>query len=181
MGPGGSSEFDADCAHSKGMAQKESKRSALYLDMNFHLVDGIVQVAAGIPYGCGGLRAALAVGSSGHDHIVAGFWSLPLQTEHTPSEASFVFPQLRGEPRTAAVDGDLDLGDVCVAGPGDALNLYVRVHGGTVGGICNRRLYVQSGDRVGVLRFDRVSRLHRLVGHPVARTHEVAFEFLVEH
>src|SRR5580704_31961 len=137
MGPGGSSEFDADCAHSKGSAKKESnpQRSTLCLDMNFHLVDGVVQVAAGIPHGCGGLRAPLAVGRSGHDHIVAGIWNLPLQTEHTPSEASFVFPQLCGEPRTAAVDGDLDLGDVCFAGPGDALNLYVRVHGGTVGGI----------------------------------------------
>src|SRR5580700_10350582 len=40
-------------------------------DMDFHLICGVVEVAAGIPRGGGGLSAVLAVGGSGEDGVVA--------------------------------------------------------------------------------------------------------------
>src|SRR6185312_12666106 len=45
--------------------------------MNPHLIDGVVEISAGIPGGGLRLRASLIIGSAGHDRVFTCLWSRP--------------------------------------------------------------------------------------------------------
>src|SRR5579864_1137917 len=182
-GPAGNSGLEADWAHArvdtKATTNRETATLSLYMDL--HLIDGVVQITAGIPNGSRGLRAALAIGGTGDDGVVSGLWRLPRIAEQSPCIVSVLFAKFRGMPGVPAVSGDVDTGHVAFPCPGHTLNVQVgRSRSGTILRTGNQRLDIECGHRMSVFGFDRLAGLHRLVRHAIARAHEVAFEFLFE-
>src|SRR5277367_901203 len=69
-----------------GLDSTAASRGALskLCHMDFHLIDGVVEIAARIP-GCGfGLRTPLAVGGARHDGVVARLAGLPVVAPEAP-------------------------------------------------------------------------------------------------
>src|ERR1700746_3878396 len=93
MGPAGNSGVEADWAHARVDTQATTNRetATLSLYMDLHLIEGVVQITAGIPNGSRGLCAALAVGGTGDDGVVSGVWRLPRIAEQSPCIVGVVF------------------------------------------------------------------------------------------
>src|SRR6266700_7051315 len=67
--PGGKS---ADCAHNTATHVSDRKASnTLSLDMDLHPVNDVDEISAGVPLHRIRLRAALGIGSAGHDCVIA--------------------------------------------------------------------------------------------------------------
>src|SRR5260221_10247 len=56
----------------------------LCLDIDLHLIVGVVEIAAGVPHGGFGLHSSLVVGGAGEDYVVAVFGGLPVVVPETP-------------------------------------------------------------------------------------------------
>src|ERR1019366_9808926 len=84
----------------------------LCLDINFHLIVGVIKIAAWVPKGGVGLHASLAVSGAGEDDIVTALRGFPVKRPETPGIFSLVFAKLRDVPTGAAIGGDFDLRDV---------------------------------------------------------------------
>src|SRR5271169_396260 len=74
---------------------------SLGLDIDLHLIAGVVEIAAGIPHGGFGLHASLAVGGPGEDYVVAAFGWLPTVGPETPRVFGLVFTEFRLGPSGA--------------------------------------------------------------------------------
>src|SRR5579863_3840837 len=92
--------------------------------MNFHLIDGVVEVAAGIPNRRGRLDASLGVAGARLDNVIAALGCIPVVAPQAPGIVRLLAAELRGIPTPAAVGGNFDFGDVRFAGPGHAVNLH---------------------------------------------------------
>src|SRR5436190_19374478 len=82
-------------------------------------VDDVPAIAHAVERAAGGLHAAEAVGRAGHDRVAAGR-RVPRVLPLAPGVAVPVADELAGRPRLAAVGGDVDAGQIALAGPGPA-------------------------------------------------------------
>src|SRR5579859_2918677 len=64
---------------------------SLDLDIDLHLIVGVVEIAAWIPRGRFGLHSSLAVGGAGKDYVVSAPSRLPVVGPETPCVFSLVF------------------------------------------------------------------------------------------
>src|SRR5262252_9631861 len=88
-------------------ASASTARTAAFLgDMHFHLVDCVVEIAAGIPHASSRLGTALAIGGPRADREIAGLGN-PFVMPQPPRVASSLFTEIRQSPRCPAVDGNL--------------------------------------------------------------------------
>src|SRR5258705_11807168 len=122
MGPTGSSGTWVDCAHRHETTNSVTASIAKYLclDMDSHLIDGVVEIAAGIPDRRERLCASLAIRRAGCECKVARVWSLPLQIPQPPRIARVIGSQLRILPGSAGISRDFDTNDVGVSRPCDS-------------------------------------------------------------
>src|ERR1700758_3721209 len=145
-------------------------------DMDAHLIDCIVEIAARVPRRRGRLSPSLAVGGAGLDGVVAGF-GLPLMAPEAPRIASLFVPEAGRSPTRPSIGRDFNLHYIRFAGPGYAMNhdparLEIRL----VERARDRRLHAQCRERMGIFRLHRIAWLYRLVRKAVSRAHEVSHE-----
>src|SRR5438105_1964788 len=72
-------------------------------NMDFHLIDGVIEIAAGIPEGAGGLSAALGVCGARKNRVVATLGSFPVVGPQSPGVVGLFAAQSGGIPGCAAV------------------------------------------------------------------------------
>src|SRR6266849_5297997 len=128
MGPGGRSSSGfcggfgdpADCPHSAAPAARASAAisRALRGHMNLHLIDSVVEIAAGVPNRRGRLGTAPAVARARHNDVVAALRWLPVVAPQAPRIAGWLAPEPRGIPTVSAVSRNLHFDNVRSAGPG---------------------------------------------------------------
>src|SRR5216684_5275672 len=187
-GPGGRSSGGfwgepADCPHNAAPAARASAASisALRGHMNFHLIDGVVEITAGVPSRLGRLGAALAVARARHDYVVAALGWLPVVAPQAPGIVSLLAAELRRIPTVSAVGRNFHFHDVRFTRPCNTVNLNCRgLECRAVTGTGDQGLHRQAAYRMRVLGLHALARLHRFVGHAVAGIHEVAFKLRVE-
>src|SRR5215469_8630710 len=90
-------------------------------DMNLHLINSVEEITARVPDSSVGLNAALRVGGAREDRIVSGLRGEVVMPE-APCIARSFLTECRGFPRKSAIGRDLNLRDVCLARPRDAVN-----------------------------------------------------------
>src|SRR5713226_2973593 len=107
IGPGGKS---GDCAQKSGAAYSENNAIAnplrlnllglniLSLNTDFHLVDGVIEISAGIPGRGLRLNTALTVGSARQDRVLARVWTFPNETPQSPRIFCLLAAQARRLP-----------------------------------------------------------------------------------
>src|SRR6266567_2639686 len=123
MGPGGISSAGFACcenAHSDMAARAMNATAAKdpvnrfnlgLCNMDLHLIDRVVEIAARIPGGGGGLCMSLRVGCASEDSVVSAFRA-PFEGPETPSIARLIMAESGGTPTRAAIGRNLDLHDV---------------------------------------------------------------------
>src|SRR5437764_15367755 len=105
-------------------AQKAAKaRTFLCLNMNLHLVDGIVEVPTTIPRRSLRLRPALTVSGSRQNGVLPGMRSMPRIIPQTPCILGLLSAELRRLPCRTAVGRDFDASDIGLPCPGCAVNV----------------------------------------------------------
>src|SRR6266404_3716683 len=67
-------------------------------NMDFHLIDGVIEIAAGIPEGAGGLSAALGVCGARKNRVVATLGSFPVVAPQSPGVVGLFAAQSGGIP-----------------------------------------------------------------------------------
>src|SRR6266699_4351292 len=108
----------------KMAAQKAAKaRTFLCLNMNLHLVDGIVEVPTRIPRRRLRLRPALAVSGSRQSGVFPGTRSMPGLIPQTPCVLGLLSAKLRRVPCRTAVGRDFDASDIGLSCPGCAVHV----------------------------------------------------------
>src|SRR5215470_9563513 len=95
----------------------------LSLHMDLHLIDCVVEVAAGIPNRAGWLNASLIVGCAGQDCEFTSARRLPLVGEQAPGVARVVFAECGCMPRRPAIGGNLDFRDFGLSCPRDTFDV----------------------------------------------------------
>src|SRR6202790_2007655 len=85
--------------------------AASLCDMDLHLIDGVVEIAAGIPDRSCGLSSSLRVGGAGEDGAVACL-RLPVISPEAPSIVGLFMAEAGGIPACAPVGGPLAFGVV---------------------------------------------------------------------
>src|SRR5215470_1928650 len=78
----------------------------LRLNIDLHLIIGVVEIAARIPDGAFGLGAPLAVGGTGQEDVVSALGGLPVVAPLAPGVLGLIFPKLSSAPGGSAVGGD---------------------------------------------------------------------------
>src|SRR5258706_10162954 len=183
MDPAGNASFEDDAPKATPTQMRATARAlTLSLNIDLHLIVGVIQIAARIP-DCGfGLYATLAVGGPREDYVVPAPRGFPGVSPQTPRIPGMVFAELRRIPRCAAVGRNFNLGDVGFARPRYAFDfLLARPEFRSVAWASDQRFHRQSGDGVCVLRLNRFARFYRRIGQTIAGSHEVSFRRLVEH
>src|SRR5713226_5405613 len=99
-GPAGNSSFGDDAAAAILNAQIRATVRTLPLSLNIdlHLIVGVVKISARIPDGRVGLNPSLAVGGAREDHVVAAFRRLPGIAPQTPCVLSVILAEFRRSP-----------------------------------------------------------------------------------
>src|SRR5262249_23292477 len=114
------------CAAKNGVQPitKTARSNSLSLNIDLHLIDDVVQIAAGIPGGAFGLGAALAVSGARHDHILAGLGWVPHMAPQPPRVAGLISADPCCLPGSAGNGGDVYFHDVGFAGPRRPVNSH---------------------------------------------------------
>src|SRR2546427_12583224 len=107
----------------KMAAQKAANdRTSLCLNMNLHLVDGIVEVPTRIPRRSQRLGPAMAVSGSRQNRVLPGTRSTPRIISQTPCVLRLLSAALRRLPCLTAVGRDFDAIDIGLPFPGCAVH-----------------------------------------------------------
>src|ERR1043166_6762903 len=85
-------------------------------DMDFHLIDGVIEISAGVPDGSSGLSASLIIGGAGEDRIVPGL-CFPVIVPEAPRIVGLLTTEVGRIPTRTAIGGDFDFHDVGLASP----------------------------------------------------------------
>src|ERR1022692_4358494 len=75
----------------------------LGLNINFHLIIGVIKIATRIPHGGVGLHPPLAISGAREDCIVTTFRSLPVERPETPGILCLILSEFRGVPTRPAI------------------------------------------------------------------------------
>src|SRR5215469_8390330 len=181
IGPSGRAGA-GDCAktmHGTVSARVETA-NILTLHMNLHRIDGVVEIAAGVPDWRRGLHAAFAVGSAGRDRIFARLRRLPRQAPHAPRVARVLFRELCALPAGPAIYRNLDLLYVGLTRPCDSLQSQrAQSESGAISRTDDQRLHIEFGDWMSVLWLHNLTRLYQLVRQPISGIHEVTVKFFI--
>src|SRR3989442_6499729 len=108
----------------KMAAQKAANdRTSLCLNMNLHLVDGIVEVPTRIPRRSQRLGPAMAVSGSRQNRVLPGTPSTPRIITQTPCVLPLLSAELRRLPCRTAVGRDFDASDIGLPCPSCAVDV----------------------------------------------------------
>src|SRR5262244_3225642 len=139
--------ISTSCAWAAGVTTSAAA-SATLRHIHLHGVDDVPAVAQTIEGAAGGLHAAQAVRRARHDRVAAGGrieGVLPL----APGVAMPVAREGAGGPRLAAVGGEVDAGEVTLAGPRPAPRGHApRGELGALAGTDDERLHLERLQRV---------------------------------
>src|SRR2546427_10179363 len=118
----------------KMAAQKAANdRTSLCLNMNLHLVDGIVEVPTRIPRRSQRLGPAMAVSGSRQNRVLPGTRSTPRIIPQTPCVIRLLSAEMRRVPCRTAVGRDFDARAIGLPCPGWGVNRKrAGAHYGTV-------------------------------------------------
>src|SRR5437762_14077534 len=148
IAPAGKSGAPPDWARSAHVPSNTLTMNAntarpLPLNMDLHLIDGVVQIPARVPCCDLGLHSAMAIRSSRHHRVLPGSRRLPGMAPCSPGIPRLLFPQLSRTPTGTRISRYIHLHDIRFARPGYSMYLhYSAPQGRTIVRRGNNRFHI---------------------------------------